>query len=481
MQMRLLPLVAIVALAACQDVTDPSAPRALPETPSLAVLDDEAVIVRLRDDVSDPAAAARGLVNAHRGQLGFVYRHALKGFSARIPVAAQAALARNPQVVYVEPDGPVFASRTTQNNATWGLDRIDQRARPIDGKYNYDFTGSGIDAYIFDTGIRYDHTDFGGRAVFGSDQIGGDGSDCNGHGTHVAGTVGGTTYGVAKGVRLIAVRVLNCSGSGSWSGVAAGVDWAVGHHNQATRRAVGNMSLGGGANTTVDDAVRRAIADGITMALAAGNSSANACNYSPARVSEAITVGSTTSSDARSSFSNYGNCVDLFAPGSSITSAWHTGSSATNTISGTSMASPHVAGAAALYLAEFPSSTPQQVRDGLYNRSTKGIVTSSNSTNNHLLYTLADDGGEPPPPPPSGFTLSATGTKVQGRHRVTLSWAGASASTVDIFRNNGKIATVSATATPYTDNIGARGSATYTYRVCHAGTSTCSNNATVVF
>ena len=203
-------------------------------------------------------------------------------------------------------------------------------------------------AYIIDTGIRTTHSQFGGRAISGYDAIDGalPAADCNGHGTHVAGTVGGSTYGVAKAVSLVAVRVLNCSGSGSTSGVIAGIDWVTGNH-QAGQPAVANMSLGGGASSSLDTAVRNSIADGVTYALAAGNDNTNACNSSPARTAEALTVGSTTSSDARSSFSNYGTCVDIFAPGSSITSAWHTSDTATNTISGTSMAAPHVAGAAA--------------------------------------------------------------------------------------------------------------------------------------
>ena len=248
--------------------------------------------------------------------------------------------------------------RRRRRRATWGLDRIDQRSLPLNNTYTYNATGAGVKAYIIDTGIRTTHTQFGGRAIDGFDAIDSalPAADCNGHGTHVAGTVGGTTYGVAKGVTLVAVRVLDCNGSGSTSGVIAGINWVTGNH-AAGAPAVANMSLGGGASSALDKAVRNSIADGVTYALAAGNDNTNACNQSPARTAEALTVGSTTSSDARSSFSNFGTCVDLFAPGSSITSAWNTNDTATNTISGTSMATPHVAGAAALYLQGTPART----------------------------------------------------------------------------------------------------------------------------
>jgi subtilisin family serine protease len=241
-----------------------------------------------------------------------------------------------------------------------------------------------VTAYIIDTGILYSHSDFGGRARFGYDAVGSGGVDCNGHGTHVAGTVGGNTYGVAKAVKLVGVRVLSCSGSGTTAGVIAGVNWVT---QNAVKPAVANMSLGGGVSTTLDNAVASSISSGVTYALAAGNSTANACNSSPSRVASAITVGATTSTDAKASYSNYGTCLDIFAPGSSITSDWYTSSTATNTISGTSMASPHVAGAAALVLSANPSFTPAQVRDNLVSRSTPNVVTSPGTGSpNRLLF-----------------------------------------------------------------------------------------------
>jgi subtilisin family serine protease len=312
------------------------------------------------------------------------YRHALKGFSAHLDAAQLEALRSDPDVDYIAADQEVTASAGTQSGATWGIDRIDQKARPLSTTYTYDNTASNVTAYIIDTGIKYTHNDFGGRARVGYDAVGSGGVDCNGHGTHVAGTVGGATYGVAKAVKLVGVRVLNCSGSGTNAGVIAGVNWVT---QNAVKPAVANMSLGGGVSTALDNAVANSISSGVTYALAAGNSTANACDSSPSRVASAITVGATTSTDARASYSNYGTCLDIFAPGSAITSDWYSSDTATNSISGTSMASPHVAGAAALVLAGSPSLTPAQVRDNLVNKATTGVVTSPGTGSpNRLLY-----------------------------------------------------------------------------------------------
>jgi subtilisin family serine protease len=333
------------------------------------------------------AAVADDMGLVYGGRPEFVYDHALQGFSIKTTAPRAAMLARDWRVAYVEEDG-VVSIDTTQTNATWGIDRIDQRSRPLSGTYTYFNTGAGVKAYIIDTGIRRTHTQFGGRAIFGFDAVtsGGTANDCHGHGTHVAGTVGGSIHGVAKGVTLVAVRVLNCSGSGTTSGVVAGINFVTSNHLSG-QPAVANMSLGGGVSSSIDSAVQNSINDGVSYAIAAGNNNGNACNTSPARVAAAMTIGSTTSTDARSSFSNFGSCVDWFAPGSSITSAWNTSDTATRTISGTSMATPHTAGVAALYLQSNPGASPATVRTALFNLTTKGIVTGSNSTNNHLLFT----------------------------------------------------------------------------------------------
>jgi subtilisin family serine protease len=330
-------------------------------------------------------AQESGLTKAYGGAVKRTFGTALNGYEATLTEAQAKRLAANSKVAYVE-QNQVISLAATQTNATWGIDRIDQRARPLSTTYTYPVTASNVTAYIIDTGILYSHSQFGGRATAGYDAVGSGAVDCNGHGTHVAGTVGGSTYGVAKAVKLVGVRVLNCSGSGTTAGVVAGVNWVT---NNAVKPAVANMSLGGGASTTIDTAVRNSIASGVTYAVAAGNSNANAANYSPARVATAITVGATTSTDARASYSNYGSTLDIFAPGSSITSAWYTSTSATNTISGTSMASPHVAGAAALVLSRNPSYTPAQVTTALTSNATTGVVTSPGSGSpNRLLFVV---------------------------------------------------------------------------------------------
>jgi hypothetical protein len=329
---------------------------------------------------------ASTLAGRYGGTVDTVYSAALTGFSARMTAAQAARLAADSAVAWVEQDRVVSVA-ATQNNATWGLDRIDQRNRPLSTTFTYPRTASNVTAYIIDTGILTSHSQFGGRARLGPTYAGGgSATDCNGHGTHVAGTVGGSTYGVAKAVQLVAVKVLSCSGSGSTSGVISGVNWVT---QNAVRPAVANMSLGGGASSSLDNAVTNSINSGIVYALAAGNSSANACNSSPARTPAAITVGSSTSGDARSSFSNFGTCVDLFAPGSSITSAWIGSNSATRTISGTSMASPHVAGAAALVLSATPTATAQTIRNSLVNNATTNVLTNVGSGSpNRLLFVV---------------------------------------------------------------------------------------------
>ena len=375
-------------------------------------------IVVFRDDVFDPPGLARQLIATHGGSLSFTYRYALKGFAATLPAQALEGIRNNPNVAYVEADGvvmedPSVLAATVQNGATWGLDRIDQRSLPLDNSYTYNFDGFGVTAYIIDTGIRTTHDEFGGRASEGFDAIDGllDGQDCRGHGTHVAGTVGGSTYGVAKNVTLVAVRVLNCQGSGTYAQVIAGIDWVTNIH---VAPAVANMSLGGGFSTSLNAAVNNSVAAGVTYAVSAGNENRDACTKSPASAVDALTVGSTTTSDSRSSFSNFGICVDVFAPGSSITSAYNTSNTATAVLSGTSMSSPHAAGVAALYLDDHPNAAPALVVQAIEDAATTDAISNPGSGSPNLLLHSLFDGS-------SGTNPLPTAVSVSGVSDVTLS------------------------------------------------------------
>ncbi|KMS73314.1 peptidase S8 [Streptomyces viridochromogenes] len=352
-----------------------------------AIKDSYIVTLKKTAGLKASSAAGKDLVEEYGGTVKKTFTKALNGYSAALSATEAKRLAADPAVASVEQNQRVRMD-ATQSSAPWGLDRIDQTSLPLSGTYTYpDTAGSGVTVYVIDTGVRITHQQISGRASYGYDAVDGDttAADGNGHGTHVATTIAGSTYGVAKKANIVAVRVLDNSGSGTTAGVIAGIDWVTDNHSGPS---VANMSLGGGASASLDTAVANSIAGGVTYAVAAGNSSANASSYSPARVPAAITVGATTSSDARASYSNYGSVLDIFAPGSSITAGWYTSDTATNTISGTSMATPHVAGAAAVYLASHTSATPAAVASALTGGATTNVVTSPGSGSPNRLLKL---------------------------------------------------------------------------------------------
>jgi subtilisin family serine protease len=392
-------LVTLALAAACSDpLSAPrNAPAARPDSaaaaPAASVvaaegkgaqpIPDEYIVV-FKDDVADVPGLARSLTAAHGKSPRFTYTSAIKGFAANLPAQAAAAIARNPNVAYVEQDQVVTTS-TTQSPVTWGLDRIDQRFLPLSNSYTFTGTGAGVRAYIIDTGIQTGHADFGGRALAVYDAFGGTGQDCNGHGTHVAGTVGGAVYGVAKRVYLRAVRVLDCGGSGTWAGVIAGMDWV---RVNAVRPAVANMSLGGGYSASVNAAAANLANSGIFVAVAAGNNNGDACATSPASAPSVLTVAASDRTDRRAWFSNYGQCVEIYAPGVAITSDWVGGG--TNTINGTSMASPHAAGVAALYKGNFGDVASSTLMSWIIANSTVGVIIGNPpGTPNRLLFKAA--------------------------------------------------------------------------------------------
>jgi subtilisin family serine protease len=397
----------IVLLAACAGEQSPTSND---QAGAPAAVGAKRYIVVYNDNVSGPQTATSEILRSIGAEADYVYSASIKGFAAVMSEDAVANLRNDPRVKYIQEDGVVSIHITQSPTPSWGLDRIDQRNRPLTNSYTYNGTGAGVHFYGLDTGIRGSHTDFTGRMGGGANFIndGNGTNDCNGHGTHTASTAAGTTYGVAKGMTVHPVRVLDCFGSGTFAGVVMGIDWVTANH---VSPAVANMSLGGGFDQATNDAVTASIAAGVTYTLSSGNSSANACSFSPASTPNGITVNASTITDARASFSNFGNCTDIFAPGVGITAAWSTSNTATNTIDGTSMSAPHVAGAAGLYLQANPNATPAQVASALTSNATMNLVTNPGTGSPNRLLFMGFIGGGPPPgniSPVARFTWSCT-------------------------------------------------------------------------
>jgi len=402
-------VVAIVLFAAAcsNDPTAPPVPNGAPGSASVAAAAGQtsSYIVVFQPSTVDAISVSASIEQQHQVRsVRYRYEHAIQGFAADLTAEQARAIGADPRVQFVEPDGIVTTTATQNNPPSWGLDRIDQRNLPLSSSYTYPTTAPAVRFYGIDTGILYGHADFGSRASKGFDAVtaGGNAVDCNGHGTHTASTAAGTTYGVAKGMLIIGVRVLNCAGSGTNAGVIAGIDWV---RINGIKPAVANMSLGGGFSQALNNAVANAVASGIVFTVSAGNSNANACNFSPASTPTAITVGSSTITDARSSFSNIGTCLDLFAPGSNIRAAYIP--SGTAVLSGTSMSAPHVAGVVGLYLQQNPAATPAQVVSALITNATTGVITSRGSGSpNRLLYMGFLNGGGGTNQPPVAIATS---------------------------------------------------------------------------
>lgn len=481
-------LVGATILAGCADQPSVSGPTEAPSASLLAAgrQKQSRYIVTFRPGITNADALADYLVRSYssgNGKIHHFYNSAFQGFAASLPPQAADGIRHNPFVESVEADAMVEhqAWTTLESNVPWGLDRIDQRVPELDGVFLHNRSGSGVTVYIIDSGLRYSHTEFGGRASFGFDSYGGDGSDCNGHGTHVGGTVGGSTHGVAPEVQLVSVRVLGCSASGYVSSIIAGIDWVA---RNAKKPAVANLSLGSPAYDAMDRAVRGLVQSGVTAVVAASNYNADACNYSPARERSAITVAASNSYDLKASFSNWGPCVDIFAPGYAILSADFSSDAGVVSKNGTSMAAPHVTGAAALFLETNPYATPEQVDAGIRANATVGVVGSANSDHNDMVFVgdSTSAGPQPPPPPPpaeSGIALSAAGGKERSKSIITLSWSGAAGEQVQVIVNDAPY-TLTANTGSYVFQPEGKGRKSYLFQICEvSGELRCSGKVSI--
>ncbi len=481
MNRRTIVLVAAaVVLGGCMSENEPTAPASQVPDAALPIgAVPNRYIITLRQGSRDIQSEAARLSKDHRGRVTAVYETALRGFAVEMQPSDIAELRKDRDVAAIEPDQIVTISGTQSPAPSWGLDRIDQRNLPLSHSYTVGPSGSGVHVYIIDTGILRTHVDFGGRAVFGFDAIqdGNGMTDCHGHGTHVAGTVGGATYGIAKAVKLHAVRVLDCTGSGLISQVIAGVNWVTSHR---IKPAVANMSLGGGFSQALNTAVANSIKAGVSYTIAAGNSNLDACTVSPASTPAAITVAASDSNDVRASFSNLGTCVDLFGPGVAIKSDWNASNTATMVLSGTSMAAPHAAGVVALYLQTHPTATPTNVRYALASTATGGPIASAGiGTPNLLLFTglFGTTPGNLPPLAKFDFTCTALGCDFDARSSqddqgvVSQSWAfgdGANGSGIQPHHNYAAGGTITARLTVQ-DGSGLTSSLTKTFTLPAAG------------